>query len=102
MVKKVTNNKKPMSKNTMLKTLADNTGMSKKEVVGVIDELMALAYREAPKGFTFPGLGKLLLKDRKKRKGRNPRTGESIIIPAKKVVKFRLAKAAKEAILPSK
>ena len=58
----------------------------------------AAAYKEAKKGFTLPGLGKLVLVNRKARMGRNPATGEAIKIPAKKVVKFRVAKAAKEAI----
>jgi DNA-binding protein HU-beta len=61
-----------------------------------------VSYREAKNSFTIPGIGKLVLVDRKARLGRNPKTGETIQIPAKKVVKFRVAKAAKEAILPKK
>ena len=91
---------KPMSKSQLISELAESSDLSKKQIVVVMDNLMALAYKEAPKGFSFPGLGKLLLKDRKKRNGRNPATGESIVIPAKKVLKFRIAKAAKDAILP--
>lgn len=52
--------------------------------------------------FVIPGIGRLVRVDRKARMGRNPATGESIKIPAKKVVKFRVAKANKEAIVPSK
>jgi DNA-binding protein HU-beta len=62
-------------------------------------ELVKLAYKEAKKSFVLPGLGKLVLVDRKARQGRNPKTGETIMIPAKKVVKFRIAKQAKDAIL---
>jgi DNA-binding protein HU-beta len=64
-----------------------------------LEILVALAYKEARNGFTLPGLGKLVLVNRKARMGRNPQTGEAIKIPAKKVVKFRIAKAAKDAIL---
>ena len=56
-------------------------------------------YKNAKDSFTIPGLGKLVLVDRKARLGRNPATGEQINIPAKRVVKFRIAKAAKDAIL---
>jgi DNA-binding protein HU-beta len=61
-----------------------------------------LAYRQAKNQFTIPGIGKLVLVDRKARMGRNPATGEQIKIPAKKVLKFRVAKAAKDAILGAK
>jgi len=61
-----------------------------------------LAYKNAKSGFTVPGLGKLVLVDRKARMGRNPATGETIKIAAKKVVKFRIAKACKDAIVPPK
>src|SRR5439155_1367309 len=60
---------------------------------------LLLAYREAKNTFTLPGLGKLVLVNRKARMGRNPQTGEPIRIPAKRVVRFRVAKAAKDAIL---
>ena len=73
--------------------------MSKKATGEFIQELVVLAYKEAKKGFVVPGLGKLVLVDRKQRMGRNPKTGEQILIPAKKVVKFRIAKQAKDAIL---
>ena len=64
--------------------------------------LTELAYKHAKDTFTLPGIGKLVLVNRKARMGRNPKTGETIKIPAKKVVKFRVAKAAKDAILGSK
>jgi len=58
-----------------------------------------MAYKQAKNGFTIPGLGKLVLVNRKARMGRNPATGETIRIPAKRVLKFRIAKAAKDAVL---
>ncbi|MBU1038722.1 HU family DNA-binding protein [Patescibacteria group bacterium] len=92
---------KGMSKSQVLANLAETTGHSKKEVVATLEALVSLAYRETKKSgeFTVHGLGKLVKKQRAARMGRNPATGESIKIPAKTVVKFRLAKAAKDAIL---
>jgi DNA-binding protein HU-beta len=75
------------------------TDISKKQAAATIDALVGLAYKEAKNKFTLPGLGKLELKNRKARMGRNPKTGEPIQIKAKRVVKFRVAKAAKDAIL---
>ncbi len=81
--------------------LAEKTGQSRKEVAAFLDLLVQTAYSEAKKNgeFTIPGLGKLQKKDRAARMGRNPSTGAQIQIPAKTVVKFRIAKAAKDAIL---
>ena len=90
---------KAMTKSQILKDLAEATDLPKKKMVEVLEALTALAYKEAPNGFTIPGLGKLVLRDRKARLGRNPQTGETIQIPAKKVLKFRIAKAAKDAVL---
>jgi len=88
-----------LTKSQTAAKLADATGLSKKQVNGFFDALGALAYKEAKNSFTLPGIGKLVLVHRKARMGRNPATGETIKIPAKKVVKFRVAKAAKDAIL---
>lgn len=90
-----------MTKSQTIATLADKLGKSKKEVSDVIDALVNLAYEETKKNgeFTVPGLGKLQKKHRAARMGRNPATGESIQIAAKTVVKFRVAKQAKDAIL---
>ena len=90
---------KAMTKSQTLKTLAESTDLSKTKIAEVLEALTALAYQEAPNGFTIPGLGKLVLRDRKARIGRNPQTGEPIQIPAKRVLKFRIAKAAKDAVL---
>ena len=67
-----------------------------------MEALVALAYKNAKNSFTIPGLGKIVLVNRKARMGRNPATGETIKIEAKRVVKFRVAKAAKDAILGKK
>jgi DNA-binding protein HU-beta len=88
-----------LTKSAILKTLAEKTGITKKQAGVYMDALVALAYKEAKNSFTIPGLGKLVLVNRKARLGRNPATGETIQIPAKKVLKFRVAKAAKDAIL---
>lgn len=90
---------KSMTKSKIIEELANRTEMSKKEVAAFLEEVASLAYREAPNAFTIPGIGKLVLVDRKARMGRNPQTGEEIHIPAKKVVKFRVAKACKDAVL---
>ena len=94
--------KRPMTKSQILATLADKTGLTKRDVTAVVDELAAMAYKQAKVGFTVPGLGKLVVVKRKARMGRNPATGESIKIPAKTALKFRIAKAAKDAVVPAK
>jgi len=90
---------KSMTKSQTMSALAEKCDLKKKQVVAVMEALVCLAYKEAKNAFTIPGLGKLVLVQRKARIGRNPATGEQIQIPAKKVVKFRVAKAAKDAIL---
>ena len=77
-------------------------GLTKKQGVQILEALVALAYKNAKNSFTIPGLGKIVLVNRKARMGRNPATGETIKIKAKRVVKFRVAKAAKDAILGTK
>ena len=64
-----------------------------------MEEQATLAYKEAKNGFAMPGIGKLVLVNRAARMGRNPATGEQIHIPAKTVVKFRIAKVCKESVL---
>ena len=94
--------KKPMTKTQIVAGLAEKTQLTKKQVGQVLAELADMACKEAKVGFTIPGIGKLVVVNRKARKGRNPATGETIKIPAKKVLKFRIAKAAKDAITPPK
>ncbi|MCB1126432.1 MAG: HU family DNA-binding protein [Verrucomicrobiae bacterium] len=93
---------KALTKSQIAATLAEKVEITKKQSVQFLEELAALACKNAKNGFTLPGLGKLVLQNRKARMGRNPKTGESIKIPAKKVVKFRIAKACKDTILPPK
>ena len=89
---------KAMTKAQILKAVAEKCDLPKKTVVEVVETLVGLAYKEAKNGFTIPGLGKLVLVHRKARMGRNPATGEPIHIPAKTVLRFRIAKAAKDAV----
>src|SRR5262245_60932516 len=93
---------KALTKSQVTAALAEKAGVSKKQAAVILEELAQLAYKQAKNTFTFPGVGKLVLVNRKARMGRNPATGEEIKIPAKKVVKFRVAKAAKDAILGGK
>lgn len=90
-----------MTKSQMLQSLADSTGLSKKDIVTVLDALTNLAYSQVKSNgeCTIPGIGKLVKKHRAARQGRNPATGATIQIPAKTVVKFRVSKAAKDSIL---
>ena len=90
---------KALTKSQIVAGVAEAAGLAKKEAGAAIEALVAWAYKNAKNGFTVPGLGKLVLVNRKARLGRNPATGETIKIPAKRVVKFRVAKAAKDAIL---
>lgn len=93
---------KPMTKSQITDHLAKKASITKKMAAQIIDEIAALAYREAKNTFTLPGIGKLVLVNRKARLGRNPATGAEIKIPAKRVVKFRVAKACKDAALGKK
>ena len=88
-----------MTKSQIIAKLANDSKLVKKDVLRLIDDMVLLAVREAKNGFTIPGLGKLVLVQRKARVGRNPQTGEPIQIPAKTVLKFRVAKAAKELVM---
>ncbi len=90
-----------MTKSQMIATLAESAELSKKQVTNLMDVMAELAYKEVKKTgeCIVPGFGKLVKVKRKAREGRNPATGETIKIPAKTVVKFRLAKAVKDAVL---
>ena len=93
-----------MTQTQLVKQLAGTCEVSNKVAKHMLDSLAAAAVKEVRKSgsFVVPGLGKLVRVDRKARMGRNPATGEAISIPAKKVVKFRVAKAVKDAIVPAK
>jgi DNA-binding protein HU-beta len=92
---------KKMSKTQLATELAEATGTNRKTAQQFIQSLSDIAYREAKRNgeFTIPGIGKLVKQQRKAREGRNPATGETIKIPAKTVIKFRVAKAAKDSVL---
>lgn len=90
---------KALSKSEIAATVSERIGITKKQALETLDLLAELAYANAAQTFTLPGIGKLVLVDRQARTGRNPATGEAIEIPAKRVVKFRVAKACKDAIL---
>ncbi len=90
---------KPLTKSQIIVKLAEQNDMTKKDVSAFLGSLAQLAYKQASRGFTVPGLGKLVVVKRKARMGRNPATGEAIKIPAKTVLKFRISKVAKDAAL---
>jgi len=93
-----------MTQTQLVRSLAENCEVNNKVARQFLDSLSSMAIGEVKKNgvFVLPGIGRLVRVDRKARVGRNPATGESIKIPAKKVVKFRVAKAAKDAIVPPK
>lgn len=95
---------KVMTKNQLVGVLAEKAGVTKVTVNKILETLAATAINETKKSgqFVIPGIGKLVKANRKARMGRNPQTGEALKIPAKTVVKFRVAKACKEAVVPKK
>jgi DNA-binding protein HU-beta len=93
---------KALTKSQIAAAIAETVGITKKQATEALQNIVELAYKNAKNSFTLPGLGKLVLVNRKARMGRNPATGEAIKIPAKRVVKFRVAKAAKDSILGAK
>jgi DNA-binding protein HU-beta len=90
---------KAMTKSQIVAHLAETAELNKRTVAMLLEEQASLAAKQAANGFTIPGVGKLVLVNRKARMGRNPQTGEAIKIPAKRVVRFRIAKAMKDAVL---
>ncbi len=95
---------KGITKTALVRQMAEKTELSSKQVAGFFDLLADTAVKETKKNgeFTIPGIGKLVKAERKARLGRNPQTGETIKIKAKTVVKFRVAKVAKDTIAPVK
>ena len=96
---------KAMSKSQIAATVAEKAGITKKQAVQALDTVAELAYKQAKHTFTVPGLGKLVLVNRPAREMTmqfGPNKGQTIKIPAKRVVKFRVAKACKDAILGAK
>lgn len=95
---------KRMTQTAIVRELAETSGVNNRVAKQMLEALADLAVRETKKNgvFVMPGIGRLVRAERKARIGRNPATGETIKIPAKKVVKFRVAKAVKDAIVPPK
>ena len=95
---------KGMTKTQLVRNLAEKMELTNKQTAAFLDLLAETAVKETKKNgeFTIPGIGKLVKAERKARIGRNPQTGEAIKIKAKTVVKFRIAKSAKDAIAPPK
>jgi len=94
-----------MTKSKVLSALADKAGISRKQAGVVVSELVALALKNAKDGFMIPGLGKLVLSQRPAREmvmRFGPKAGQTVKVPAKKVLKFRIAKVAKDAVLGKK
>jgi DNA-binding protein HU-beta len=93
-----------MTKTQLVRTIAEKHQFSNKQAAAVLEHLAELAIKETKKNgvFIFPNIGRLVKANRKARMGRNPQTGEAIKIPAKTVVKFRVAKSAKDTIAPAK
>jgi len=93
-----------MTQTQLVRALAEHGEVNNKVARAILDHLASTAIAEVKKNgvFVLPGIGRLVRVDRKARTGRNPATGETIKIPAKKVVKFRVAKAAKDSIVPPK
>jgi DNA-binding protein HU-beta len=96
--------KKPMSKSQLVEHVATSMGVKKADARKFVEDFASLAAKELKRSgqFVVPGLGKMVLAKRKARMGRNPQTGEAIKIPAKTVLKFRIAKSIKDAVLPKK
>ena len=91
---------KPMTKSKIVAALAETVDIPKKTSAAYLEALASLAHKEAKNGFTIPGVGKLVVRSYKARVGRNPQTGEEMKIPARRRLKFVVAKAAKDAALP--
>jgi DNA-binding protein HU-beta len=93
-----------MTKTALIRHMAEKLGITNKQAAAGLDLLAETAIKETKKNgvFVIPGIGRLVKAERKARMGRNPQTGEAIKIKAKTVVKFRVAKAAKDVIAPPK
>jgi DNA-binding protein HU-beta len=95
---------KVMTKAQLVSLIAEKASITKAAANDILDTLASTAVAETKKNgqFIIPGLGKLVKSQRKARMGRNPQTGAALKIPAKTVVKFRVAKACKDAVVPGK
>ena len=96
--------KKRMSQSEVVNHFAEKFELKRAQVKELFEELSNLAAREVKENgeFVLPGFGKMVLSERKAREGRNPQTGETIQIPAKTALKFRLSKGIKDSVVPKK
>ena len=96
--------RKRMSQSEVINHFAEKYGMKRAQVKELFEEMANLAANEVKTNgeFVLPGFGKMVLSDRKAREGRNPQTGETIQIPAKTALKFRLSKGMKDSVVPKK
>ena len=96
--------KKRMSQSEVVNHFAEKFDMKRAQVKEIFEELSTLATREVKQNgeFVLPGFGKMVLSQRKAREGRNPQTGETIQIPAKTALKFRLSKGMKDSVVPKR
>ena len=88
-----------LNKSRLASHISDRSILSKKQVLAIMDTFAALAFKHAKDTFTIPGIGKLMVVNRAARKGHNFKTGGEVALPARRVVKFRVSKTAKNAIL---
>jgi DNA-binding protein HU-beta len=96
--------KKRMSQSEVINHFAEKFDLKRAQVKELFEELSNLASNEVKSNgeFVLPGFGKMVLSERKAREGRNPQTGETIQIPAKTALKFRLNKGMKDSVVPKK
>ena len=92
---------KPMTKTQLVAALAEEMGSDKKSAAAALDAITGIITKEVSGGgaVTLPGVGKIYCRERPARMVRNPATGEQIKIPAKTILKFRVAKAAADAVV---
>ena len=104
MATKAAPGKKRMTQSEVINHFSESTGMKRAQVKEFFEELSTLAAREVKSNgeFVLPGFGKLVKSERKAREGRNPATGETIQIPAKTTIKFRVGQGMKDTVLPKK
>lgn len=96
---------KTLTKSQIAATISEQAGITKKQAVQALELLAGMAYKQAKNTFTVPGIGKLVLVNRPARTMTmqfGPKKGQTVKVPARRVVKFRVAKAAKDAILKSR
>jgi DNA-binding protein HU-beta len=104
MATKAASGKKRMTQSEVINHFAEKFAMKRAQAKEVFDEIVNLAQSEVKTNgeFVLPGFGKLVLSERKAREGRNPATGETIQIPAKTTLKFRVSKGMKDSVVPKK